>query len=272
MTEFQWNEYNPEFGNHCLKHRTRENDNSTYHTMEFDDLENIPKISLRGKTNISGSTGLTIWTCSQILSGYLDDNADLIKDKYVLELGAGLGLCSIAIHHLGAGKVLATDGDVDVLDNLRYNIGLNVPDRDENGIHYSMGEDEIDEEEKKRCEDDCSKRTIWSPQLVWANDLDKFEEEHSCPDIIVGTDVLYFARSLNPLWETVDTLLKPEGKFILSFATHCVSVGEVLDKARHYGFKWKKPNITGGDEEEKQEVYEASTDFAYHIFIFSRAE
>ena len=50
-----------------------------------------------------------------------------------------MGLCSIAAHHLGAERVLATDGDVDVLENLRHNINLNVSDVDADGNNYSGG-------------------------------------------------------------------------------------------------------------------------------------
>lgn len=256
MTDVQWKEYNPEFGDHNIKHHN-EDANDAFHTMEFE-LESIPKITLRGKAKISESTGLTIWTCSQVLLGYLDDHPELVAGKNVLELGAGLGLCSIAAHHLGAKRVLATDGDVDVLENLRYNIDFNIGDAGAT----SESEDE-----------DTSKR-IQCPQLVWGEEMKEFEDKYDKPDVIIGTDVLYFTRNLEPLWQTINALLKPGGKFVLSFATHSVTVAEILEAARHYGFKWKKPNISGHgeeEEEEKEEDYMLSGDFmSYHIFIFSR--
>jgi predicted nicotinamide N-methyase len=252
MTDVQWKEYNPEFGDHNIKHHN-EDANDAFHTMEFE-LESIPKITLRGKAKISESTGLTIWTCSQILFGYLDDHPGLVAGKNVLELGAGLGLCSIAAHHLGAKRVLATDGDVDVLENLRYNIDFNIGDAD------ATSESE-----------DTSKR-IQCPQLVWGEEMKEFEDKYDKPDVIIGTDVLYFTRNLEPLWQTINALLKPDGKFLLSFVTHSVTVAEILEAARHYGFKWKKPNISGNSdgEEEKEEDYTSSNEFGYHIFIFSR--
>ena len=71
-------------------------------------------------------------------------------------------------------------------------------------------------------------------------------------------------RSGEPL---MDSSLKSDGLFLLSIATHCVTVDEVLDKARHYGFTWKKPNIMVGDDEDD---YLSSGGFGYHIFIFSK--
>mmetsp|Transcript_23685 Transcript_23685/g.27378 ORF Transcript_23685/g.27378 Transcript_23685/m.27378 type:complete len:265 (-) Transcript_23685:62-856(-) len=260
MSDLQWKEYNPEFGYHELKHHNVE-ENDDFHEMEFE-LDSIPKITLRGKTKISESTGLTIWSSSQVLFGYLDDHPHLVQGKQVLELGAGLGLCSIAAHHLGAKRVLATDGDVDVLENLRHNIKYNVSldvdviDRS----HYSMNNsDEI--------------RTISCPQLVWGKDLEVFRDAFFQAEVIIGTDVLYFTRCLDPCWQTVDALLKPDGLFLLSFATHSVTIAEVLDKARHYGFTWKKPNITGESEEEFDEKdYTSTSEFGYHLFIFSRQD
>lgn len=105
-----------------------------------------------------------------------------------------MGLCSIAAHHLGAERVLATDGDVDVLENLRHNINLNVSDVDADGNNYS-----------KTADDDL--KTIACPQLVWGGGLQDFIEDYFQPEIIFGTDVLYNTRSLEPLWRTIDGLL-----------------------------------------------------------------
>lgn len=60
------------------------------------------------------------------MSTYLQQHSNLIKGKRVLELGAGCGLvglvCALAFD---AKSVLITDGDYQVLNNLRYNVQLN---------------------------------------------------------------------------------------------------------------------------------------------------
>ena len=120
-----WKEENEEFGYQEIIPQDDSQVGLDYQTMEFefDDIETT--IRLRAKAEITGSTGLTLWTCAQILSGYLLENPHHVKNKRILELGAGLGLCSQIAYHLGAANVLATDGDLDVLRNLRFNMKQN---------------------------------------------------------------------------------------------------------------------------------------------------
>lgn len=57
-------------------------------------------------------------------SQYLEDNIpNLVKDKCVLELGAGAGLPSLICALKGARKVVVTDyPDSELIENLQYNI------------------------------------------------------------------------------------------------------------------------------------------------------
>lgn len=253
-----WTEHNPEFGYQEITHHNEDAETDPTHFMEFDFDDIGHTIKLRGKSQISHSTGLTLWTCSQILCGYLIDNPHHVKDELVLELGAGLGLCGIVAHHLGAKKLLATDGDVKVLENLKFNMKLN-------GLPVELNQTEHS--------DDCSKKPtrIACPQLVWDNNLPQFEEVHGKHSVIMGTDVFYAPASIEPLWQTVDTLLKPDGSFLLAFCPHKVTIEEVLDKAAQYNFTWKKPNISGAsDESDEDEGYLTNCSFGYHIFVFQR--
>ncbi len=54
------------------------------------------------------STGMTLWESSKNLCTFLCENPDVVKDKSVIELGAGLGLAGIVAHKLGAKKVLVS--------------------------------------------------------------------------------------------------------------------------------------------------------------------
>lgn len=89
------------------------------------------------------STGLTLWPSARLLSEYLAQlegksiprNSAMRRtywtwvDKTVVELGCGLALCSIVSALLGS-KVVATDGDQDVVAlasrNLRLNCGSSI--------------------------------------------------------------------------------------------------------------------------------------------------
>ncbi|KAF2199564.1 hypothetical protein GQ43DRAFT_398488 [Delitschia confertaspora ATCC 74209] len=68
--------------------------------------------------------GHFLWNAGKTISIYLEENAErLVKDKTVLELGAGAGLPSLVCSLNGAAKVVVTDyPDADLIDNLRYNI------------------------------------------------------------------------------------------------------------------------------------------------------
>lgn len=68
--------------------------------------------------------GHLLWNAGKVIAGYLEDHAnELIKDKTVLELGAGAGLPSLICALHGAKKVLVTDyPDPDLVENLQYNI------------------------------------------------------------------------------------------------------------------------------------------------------
>ena len=57
-------------------------------------------------------TGSQVWSCSVVLSTFIGQSVEkgeiVLKDKNVVELGAGCGLCGIYAHYLG-GKIIATD-------------------------------------------------------------------------------------------------------------------------------------------------------------------
>lgn len=68
--------------------------------------------------------GHLLWNAGQVIARYIEDNAtSAVKDKSVLELGAGAGLPSLVCALNGAARVLVTDyPDSDLIENLRHNI------------------------------------------------------------------------------------------------------------------------------------------------------
>ena len=149
------------------------------------------------------STGVTMWQAAPRLSDYLQEHSDLLLQKRVLEVGAGLGLCGITSLWLGAEEVTMTDGDNHVLKQMRENVSSNCKStRDD-------GDDDTDRSNNITCR-----------QLLWGTThAQKFLESNGQQhyDVILGADVIYTESSIEPLFDTVACLLqKPDGIFVLS--------------------------------------------------------
>jgi predicted nicotinamide N-methyase len=121
-----------------------------------------------------------LWESSIALSIYLSENAHIIKNKTVLELGCGLGLPSLVSSHLG-GEVLATDFHPDVeeyfLRNCRHS-SLNV--------------------EYKR--------------LNWRENVTSIGQF----DVVLGSDVLYESKHPKEVADGLLKFVKPGGVMVLS--------------------------------------------------------
>jgi predicted nicotinamide N-methyase len=199
------------------------------------------------------STGLTVWKASRLLCEYListtqqtrklssfqqnnehfrpfrsDSTAAaaaaarttnlrmMLEGERVLELGAGLGLCGILAHKMGASCVCITDGDVDVMEKLRENVIRN----------------------------DCDIHSVTCVQLIWGEELPRLPYDKF--DTILGADIVYIEEALAMLWKTVDALLAIDGKFVLSFVPRNVPIIRVFEHARHYTFRWHNPTHSSG--------------------------
>ena len=176
------------------------------------DKDNL-KVVLRGFKAENGqtipSTGLTLWRAAPVLCDFMVHNSSIIHGKRVLELGAGLGLCGIAAELLGASQVVMTDGDTNVLSQLRENVKAN------------------------RC------TRVICPQLRWGHHIDQFVEHHGKFDVLIAADIIYVESILEPLFETVVALM--EGKFLLSYARRNVKIDLVLECANRHNLIWSTP-------------------------------
>ena len=179
------------------------------------------------------STGLTLWKGSEALCDFLGTNAATVRGKLVVELGAGLGLCGITAHKLGAQKVILTDGDTDTLGNMRKNVASNNTQNDDSMV--------------------CK-------QLLWGRKVAEFREafapDHGF-DVVMGGDVAYAQESLDPLFDTALSLLSMDSGSV--FLVSCVyrngvTIDAMLECAEKKGFQYVPP-------EEKEGVY-----------VFSRAQ
>jgi predicted nicotinamide N-methyase len=189
--------------------------------LEFEKIN----ITLKGYSDYTHSTGMAVWLGSEIMSYYLLHNSEKIRNKCVLELGAGLGLAGILSQKLNASKVVLTDGDISVVkDYLRYNATTN--------------------------ETDCM-----CPQLIWGNQghakddednpLAQFRKEYGTFDVILACDIMYMPQSLEPFWQTVDALLNESGSmFYVMEASSQVAHEEVLHMAEKLDFGWISVNTS----------------------------
>jgi predicted nicotinamide N-methyase len=132
-------------------------------------------------------TGGKIWKSSVILSKYLIKNKNVINDKYVLEIGAGTGVCGLVCATLNAKKVYLSDRDPGVLKLLDYNIEVN-----KEKINSSVEVVSLD----------------------WINKDDYLKIENV--DLIVGSDLLYSSSMVKGLVDVLCGLARSETKVLIA--------------------------------------------------------
>jgi len=91
-------------------------------------VEAIQLLESRWVLGSGGTTGLRTWEAALHLATHLcaSRGSSTIRDRNVIELGAGTGLVSIlASKNCGARQVLATDGSRGVVSAIRGNIARN---------------------------------------------------------------------------------------------------------------------------------------------------
>ena len=65
------------------------------------------------------------WASGQVLARYILQNPELVKDKRIMDFGAGSGIVAIAAIMAGAKRVIACDIDPDALLSCQENARLN---------------------------------------------------------------------------------------------------------------------------------------------------
>ncbi|KAL7541912.1 hypothetical protein ACHAXR_012250 [Thalassiosira sp. AJA248-18] len=219
-------------------------------TTSSDDENKVIDIQIRGyKTDadeVWQSTGLTLWRASNYLCQYQMQNLQLFQDKRIIEIGAGLGLNGILAWRSTAASsnsvVCITDGDSDALVHLRENV--------ERNRSTESGDDD---------------GTVSCHQLIWG----KFSSElfleniagNQKYDVILASDIIYSAVIVDPLWETIQALLKEPsdgekgGVFVMAYARRTqvpISIELVLEKAVEKGFVYE---LVKEDDEDGIWVY-----------------
>ena len=121
-----------------------------------------------------------LWPSAIALSEYITEHSVLVKNQDVIELGCGLGLPGMVASNLG-GKVLMTDYLEEALSFARLNWEQNLS-------------------------------SVFNSELVdWRNIDDKKKY-----DIVLASDVAYENRSFQPLLIALKSLVKKNGRILLS--------------------------------------------------------
>ncbi|XP_014562283.1 hypothetical protein COCVIDRAFT_21880 [Bipolaris victoriae FI3] len=169
--------------------------------------------------------GHFLWNAGRTISIYLEENADeLVKDKTVLELGAGAGLPSLVCALKGAAQTVVTDyPDADLIDNLRYNID--------------------------HCELLSKPPSIVAEGYLWGapiKDLTKHLDNDSGFDVLILADLLFNHSEHEKLIKTVELTLKKSStsRAFVFFSPYRPWLYEkdmaFFDLARNAGFTVKK--------------------------------
>lgn len=160
---------------------------------------NLPTITILESRNLlaaGGTTGLRTWEAASCLGDYLACHEEVVRDRSVLELGAGTGYTSIlCAKYLGSSHVLATDGSHDVVACMSTNFYLN-----------NLQDSPIIE----------AKELKWGQALL-GTEHPEWNGGRKI-DVVLGADVTYDGPSIIALLSTVGDLfdLFSNIKFIIS--------------------------------------------------------
>lgn len=169
----------------------------TYTLPEFFDTpaQLTPRILIEEAPNLlaaGSNVGLRTWEASLHLATYVHANSNLVRDKRIIELGAGTGLVSLlCAGPLAAKQVLATDGLPHIVDAVEKNILRN---------HRSL------------FSGDAGRRMPIAKQLDWG-DVQNLEEalefDGAIPeyDLILGADITYSPDVVPILAELLKVLM-----------------------------------------------------------------
>ncbi|GAM21709.1 hypothetical protein SAMD00019534_048840, partial [Acytostelium subglobosum LB1] len=164
-------------------------------------------------------TGQVIWPAASMLTHYIVNDVDRYSnDNKVLEVGSGVGICGMFLARLGKQCVMSDYHDV-VLELLEKN----VQQSNDDGYPIEM------------------------LKLDWGNQEDIATLKQASTggdgyDTIIGSDVVYWRTSIDPLFNTINQLLshRDHAQFILCYQSRSTQTDEyLLEMAIKYGFAFE---------------------------------
>ncbi|KAG1048537.1 hypothetical protein G6F43_009075 [Rhizopus delemar] len=172
-------------------------------TFEFYERESVSQDDQHRQLKIKlvGSHPLWahhLWNASKVFASLFDQHPQLVKDKYVLELGAGGALPSLVAALNGAAKVIVTDyPDKELIENVEYNV-------EHNTAGYS---DRIHVE-----------------GYIWGTNTDRLKKYLPAGkrsyDVIILSDLIFNHSQHHAMLRTCRELLTPKTGRVYVFYTH----------------------------------------------------
>ncbi|CAJ0751478.1 14474_t:CDS:2, partial [Entrophospora sp. SA101] len=160
--------------------------------------------------------GHYLWNASKVLSNYLDSNSkNLVKDKFVLEFGAGGGLASLicAINEAKKKVVITDYPDDELIENIKYNAIANL------GVKKTQG----DKKSVELPDNVIISGYIWgrdtNPLLNYINSTNSINNKRKY-DLILLSDLLANHSEHKSLLKSCKECLEPSNGQILVFFTH----------------------------------------------------
>lgn len=132
-----------------------------------------------------GGVAAVVWDAAVVLSRYLESKGNSIKDKKVIELGAGTGLVGMVAAILG-GDVIVTDREV-ALNYTKINLENNLKS--------------------------LSHTSLKVTKLDWGQDTSTLSTPY---DMILGADIVYIKETFQDLLKTLTDLSGNESVVLLS--------------------------------------------------------
>jgi predicted nicotinamide N-methyase len=130
--------------------------------------------------------GLDVWPAAMTLCEYIAQHPDLVRNKRVIELGAGVGLPGLVAGKVGASEALITDYDAQVVARAH-----------ENAV-------------------ECGLENVCRGVIVdWKTILD--EELKGSFDVVLAADVMYMSSIVGDFVRTMAACMKPgTGRLLLT--------------------------------------------------------
>lgn len=200
------------------------------------------EIHIRELSLSEGGLGCALWDASIIVARYFYNNPNLIKDKEVLELGSGCGLTGI-VAGLYAKKSILSDYMQSVVDNISYNINVNLNDHSET---VTIPRNKLS--------------TCSAILLDWDEPLTSIHDSIEKVDYIFGTELVYTPdeHHQESLIKVIKKYLKPDGKVFFCQSDNRLDMPQFLTRIESYGFTVtiSKPDQSLLGNYQSKQVYE----------------
>ena len=154
--------------------------------------------------------GFVMWPSAVVLSRWIVTNPDRVRNKSVLELGAGCGLTGLVAalvqqqqsQAITPGSVTLTDFNPVVLENLKHNVALNGLSADTAQVTS------LDFYQQIPSDDNDDETSTAKMHDGW---FDMDEQQHPRVDVVVAADIICQLSDATAAAHTLNKVLLPDG-------------------------------------------------------------